>query len=105
MLTNLVDNAIKFNRPGGRVRIHATLDEGRPLLFVEDTGVGIPADSLARVFNRFYQVNRERSRQVRGTGLGLAIVKHLMRLHGGTVEVQSELGRGSKFTLGFPLPP
>lgn len=105
MLTNLVDNAIKFNRPGGRVRIHATLDEGRPVLFVEDTGAGIPADSLARVFNRFYQVNQERSRQVRGTGLGLAIVKHLMRLHGGTVEVQSELGRGSKFTLAFPPPP
>jgi two-component system phosphate regulon sensor histidine kinase PhoR len=105
MLTNLLDNAIKFNRPGGRVRIHATLREGRPVLFVEDNGVGIPAHSLERVFNRFFQVDRERSRLIRGTGLGLAIVKHLMRLHGGTVQVESELGRGSTFILEFPPPP
>ena len=66
--------------------------------------MGIPSESLPRVFNRFYQVNPERSRQVRGTGLGLAIVKHLMRLHGGTVRVESELGRGSTFILEFPPP-
>ncbi|MCU0231916.1 MAG: cell wall metabolism sensor histidine kinase WalK [Acidobacteria bacterium] len=100
VLVNLVDNAIKFNRPGGRVVVRGHLEGGRPVIEVEDTGVGIPADALDKVFHRFYRIEpgaRERS----GTGLGLAIVKHLMRLHGGQVRVESELGRGSKFVLTF----
>ena len=104
MLANLVENAIKFNREGGHVRIHGTLRGASPVVFVEDTGVGIPSDSIDRVFNRFFQVNQERSRQRRGTGRGLAIVKHLMRLHGGSVRVESELGVGSTFILEFPAP-
>ncbi len=105
MLANLVDNAIKFNRPGGRVRIAATVADAHPTLVVEDSGIGIPMDSLDRVFNRFYRVDKARSRDLGGTGLGLSIVKHLMRLHGGQVRVESELGRGSRFFLEFPPEP
>jgi len=102
ILTNLVDNAIKFNRPLGQVRIESDLREGRPTLIVEDSGVGIPADSHEKVFHRFYRVDPARSREAGGTGLGLAIVKHLMRLHGGRVTLASTLGQGSRFTLEFP---
>jgi len=102
MLTNLVNNAIKFNRQGGRVVIEGCAAPEGTSIVVEDTGIGIPSSSLEKVFERFYQVNRDRSRAVGGTGLGLSIVKHLMRLHGGRVRLESELGRGSRFTLEFP---
>jgi two-component system phosphate regulon sensor histidine kinase PhoR len=69
---------------------------------VEDTGTGIPSESLEKIFHRFYRVDKARSRDLGGTGLGLAIVKHLMRLHGGTVRAESELGHGSRFVLEFP---
>jgi two-component system phosphate regulon sensor histidine kinase PhoR len=105
ILINLVDNAIKFNRRGGSVLLSATVAEGRPTLIVADTGIGIPADSVDKVFHRFYRVDKARSRDVGGTGLGLAIVKHLMRLHGGQVTLESEVGRGSRFTLEFPPRP
>ena len=104
ILVNLVDNAIKFNRPGGSVRIGGSREGDRPVVWIEDTGTGIPADSLDKVFNRFYRVDKARSRDVGGTGLGLAIVKHLMRLHGGQVRLDSEPGKGSRFTLEFPPP-
>ncbi len=104
ILVNLVDNAIKFNRPGGSVRIGGSREGDRPVVWIEDTGTGIPADSVDKVFNRFYRVDKARSRDVGGTGLGLAIVKHLMRLHGGQVRLDSEPGKGSKFTLEFPPP-
>jgi len=105
MLTNLVHNAVKFNREGGEVTVSAGRDGAKARIGVEDTGVGIPADALDKVFQRFYQAHRDRSRAVGGTGLGLAIVKHLMRLHGGTVRVASDVGRGSRFTLEFPGAP
>jgi two-component system phosphate regulon sensor histidine kinase PhoR len=101
MLTNLVENAVKFNREGGHVRIRGRREESGPMLEVEDTGLGIASDSLDRIFNRFYRAHRERPRDVGGTGLGLAIVKHLMRLHGGSVSVSSELGQGATFQLHF----
>ena len=103
-LINLVHNAIKFNRPGGvvTVRAFAPDDAGALRVVVEDTGVGIPAGAIEKVFNRFYRVDRARSRELGGTGLGLAIVKHLMRLHGGAVRVESEAGRGTRFILEFP---
>jgi two-component system phosphate regulon sensor histidine kinase PhoR len=101
ILVNLVDNAVKFNRPGGSVTISARREAQCALVEVEDTGVGIPFESLEKIFNRFYRVDRARSQEMGGTGLGLAIVKHLMRLHGGFVRVESELNRGSKFTLEF----
>ncbi len=102
VLLNLIDNGIKFNHPGGSVGVTGHVEERRPVLVVEDTGIGIPADSLQKVFNRFYRVDKARSRDMGGTGLGLAIVKHLMRLHGGSVRVESEPGRGSRFILEFP---
>jgi two-component system, OmpR family, phosphate regulon sensor histidine kinase PhoR len=137
MLTNLVDNAIKFNRENGKVTIKfesgARGDEQRgsapetrtrgssprvsksvvtqalqsetarrDKIIVEDTGEGIPAQHLERLFERFYRVDRARSRDMGGTGLGLAIVKHLARAHGGEVTVTSELGKGSTFTIELP---
>ncbi len=102
VLVNLVDNAIKFNRRGGTVRIGGGITEGRPRITVADTGAGIPADALDQVFHRFFRVDKARSRELGGTGLGLAIVKHLMRLHDGQVSVASEPGTGSTFTLEFP---
>lgn len=102
ILTNLVDNAIKFNRPGGLVRARGEETEGSVRLVVEDTGIGIPSDHLDRIFHRFHRVKRATPESEKGTGLGLAIVKHLVLLHGGRVEVSSQLGQGSRFTLTFP---
>ena len=109
MLTNLVENAIKFNRSSGQVTIKyektgegTSETENRDKIIVEDTGEGIPAQHLERLFERFYRVDRARSREMGGTGLGLAIVKHLARAHGGEVTVTSELGRGSTFTIELP---
>jgi two-component system, OmpR family, phosphate regulon sensor histidine kinase PhoR len=101
MLTNLIDNGIKFNRPEGYVRIRY---EGgaRDKIIVEDNGEGIPLHHLERLFERFYRVDRARSRDMGGTGLGLAIVKHLALLHGGEVTVTSELRKGTAFTIHLP---
>jgi two-component system phosphate regulon sensor histidine kinase PhoR len=101
MLTNLIDNAIKFNREGGKVTVkfeRSTRDQ----IMILDTGEGIPAQYLDRLFERFYRVDRARSREIGGTGLGLAIVKHLARAHGGEISVISELSKGSVFTIELP---
>ena len=104
MLTNLVDNAVKFNRKGGTVSIkcNKSQDSSRDRIAVEDTGEGIPANHLERLFERFYRVDRARSREKGGTGLGLAIVKHLAFLHEGEISVSSEVGKGSVFTIQLP---
>jgi two-component system phosphate regulon sensor histidine kinase PhoR len=103
MLTNLIDNGIKFSRENGTVTIsHET--GTRDKIFVRDNGDGIPTQHLERLFERFYRVDRARSRDLGGTGLGLAIVKHLALLHGGEITVNSELGKGSTFTLHLPKP-
>jgi two-component system phosphate regulon sensor histidine kinase PhoR len=101
MLTNLVDNAIKFNREGGKVVVSYE-DGERSRIRVEDTGEGIPTQHIERLFERFYRVDRARSREMGGTGLGLAIVKHLARAHGGEVTVESRLGEGSVFVIELP---
>jgi len=101
MLTNLIENAIKFNRQGGTVSIRYESQNG-DRISVEDTGEGIPAHHLDRLFERFYRVDRARSRELGGTGLGLAIVKHLTRAHGGEVSVESRFGEGTKFTVELP---
>src|ERR1700730_10625893 len=101
MLTNLIDNAIKFNRQGGTVAIRYESRTG-DRISVEDTGEGIPAHHLDRLFERFYRVDRARSRELGGTGLGLAIVKHLTRAHGGEVTVESRFGEGTQFTIELP---
>jgi two-component system phosphate regulon sensor histidine kinase PhoR len=103
VFTNLIENAIKYTPKGGHVRVRARL-AGRALeIEVEDDGVGIPAAHLPRVFERFYRVDRSRSREMGGTGLGLAIVKHIVRAHGGNVEVESEEGRGALFRVRLPV--
>ena len=101
MITNLIDNGIKFGSEGGVVSISYE-SEARDKIVVADNGEGIPAQHLERLFERFYRVDRARSRDMGGTGLGLAIVKHLALLHGGAVTVASELGKGSKFTIYLP---
>ena len=101
---NLVANAIKFNQPGGEVRIRAlTTEEGKVSITIADTGVGIPSQDLPRIFERFYRVDKGRSRQVGGTGLGLTIVKHVIERMSGTIEVRSRLREGSTFTAHLPL--
>ena len=104
MLTNLVDNGIKFSHENGAVSISYESGE-RDRILVKDDGDGIPAQHLERLFERFYRVDRARSRELGGTGLGLAIVKHLALLHGGEVTVESELGKGSTFTIHLPKNP
>ena len=101
MLTNLVDNGIKFSRENGSVTIRYEGND-RDCVVVEDNGEGIPSQHLERLFERFYRVDRARSRDLGGTGLGLAIVKHLALLHGGEVTVTSELGKGTAFTIHLP---
>jgi two-component system phosphate regulon sensor histidine kinase PhoR len=102
MLTNLIDNAVKFNRENGRVTVRMEKRDKTDVITVEDTGEGIPAEHLDRIFERFYRADRGRTREVGGTGLGLAIVKHLARLHNGEVSVRSELGRGTAFSIELP---
>jgi two-component system sensor histidine kinase SenX3 len=109
-LTNLIDNAVKYSEPGGHVVVSANVVTD-PLasrsveLSVSDRGIGIPTRDLERVFERFYRVDRARSRSTGGTGLGLSIVRHVAANHGGTVRVVSEEGVGSAFTLSLPCPP
>ncbi len=100
---NLLDNAVKFNRPDGEVWVEAGCTaEGKVRITVADNGIGIPSDDLPRIFERFYRVDKARSRDVGGTGLGLSIVKHIVERMGGTVSVESQLGKGAKFTMLLP---
>ncbi len=107
VLSNLIDNAIKYTPQGGRIRLFTRLvRSGEKVPFievsVEDTGNGIPPEELSRLFERFYRVDKARSRELGGTGLGLAIVKHVAKAHGGEVGVESEVGRGSRFWFTLP---
>ena len=97
VFTNLIDNAVKFNKEKGFVRIYAEQLNNKIRISVEDSGIGIPAKDIPRIFERFYRVDKARSRELGGTGLGLSIVKHIVELHGGMVEVESTEGLGSKF--------
>lgn len=99
---NLVENAIKYNVPGGRVFVSVYSDGEQVLLEIEDTGVGIPEEDLPKVFNRFYRVDKARSRAAGGTGLGLSIVRDTVRRHGGWVTARPRSPMGSVFTVGFP---
>ncbi|HEY7193430.1 MAG TPA: ATP-binding protein [Gemmatimonadales bacterium] len=102
IFTNLFDNALRHTPAGGRIRVVVQRAGNATLIRVIDTGAGIPADHLPRIFERFYRVDPGRSRQEGGTGLGLAIVKHLVEAHGGRVEAESEIGRGTTILLYFP---
>ncbi|MGZ5213235.1 MAG: ATP-binding protein [Actinomycetota bacterium] len=102
LVRNLLDNAIRYTGSAGTIVASVTADDRSVVLRVTDTGSGIPSKDLTRVFERFYRVDRARSRETGGTGLGLAIVRHVAENHGGTVTVQSELGRGSTFEVRLP---
>jgi signal transduction histidine kinase len=102
MIRNLLDNAIRYTPDRGTVTLSVSVDERDALLSVSDNGMGIPLKSQARVFERFYRVDKDRSRDRGGTGLGLSIVKHVVELHGGHVSLDSELGEGSTFTVRLP---
>lgn len=98
---NLIDNSIKYSEKG-EIRVKLYKKEGKVFIEVSDTGIGIPKESLDRIFDRFYVVNKSRSKSLGGTGLGLSIVKHIVLLHGGKIEVSSELGKGTKFIIILP---
>jgi signal transduction histidine kinase len=103
LLTNLVDNAIKYTGEGGKVTVYLKSAGQMASIEVEDTGIGISQEETARIFERFYRVDRARSRDIGGTGLGLAIVKHIAQAHRGNVSVDSQLGKGTTFTVQVPL--
>jgi two-component system phosphate regulon sensor histidine kinase PhoR len=102
VLQNLLDNALRYTLPGGRITVRASEQEGMVVISVVDTGIGIPKAEQERIFERFYRVDSARSRELGGTGLGLSIAKHLVEAHGGRIEVQSEVGKGSTFFVILP---
>jgi two-component system phosphate regulon sensor histidine kinase PhoR len=102
LFINLIDNAIKYTPNGGKILVGSIREKGKTIIYVKDTGFGIPAESLSRIFERFYRVDKGRSREMGGTGLGLSIVKHIVERHGGKVAVQSQLGKGSEFRVTIP---
>ncbi|HBO69906.1 MAG TPA: hypothetical protein DD658_07140 [Deltaproteobacteria bacterium] len=107
-MSNLVDNAVKYGREGGKIRVAGRRDNEIVVLEVEDDGPGIPPEHIPRIFERFYRVDKGRSRDLGGTGLGLSIAKHIVESQGGTIEAASRLGTGSRFTIRIPgqfLPP
>ncbi len=102
MFNNLVDNAVKYTPPGGRVEVIGRVEDSELVVSVSDTGIGIPESKLSRIFERFYRVDKARSKETGGTGLGLSIVRHVAANHGGRVTVESTPGEGSKFTVYLP---
>jgi two-component system phosphate regulon sensor histidine kinase PhoR len=103
MLVNLLQNAVNYTPEEGKIAVEARKEEGGIQIEVTDTGIGIPAEDLPRIFERFYRVDKGRSRELGGTGLGLSIVKHIAEAHGGQVSVESRLGQGSRFRVFLPL--
>src|SRR5262249_44390440 len=104
VLINLVDNALKYTPPGGTVTVRARpADHGMVEIAIADTGIGIPAQDLPRLSERFFRVDRARSRALGGTGLGLAIVKHIVQAHGGQLAIESTLGQGTIVRVYFPV--
>lgn len=102
MIYNLLDNAVKYNKQGGRADVDVRSSGGDIVVTVSDTGIGVPADSIDRIFERFYRADKSHSRKIGGTGLGLSIVKHGVSLHGGSITVKSSEGSGTTFTMALP---
>ena len=102
MVRNVLDNAIKYTPSGGKVYVELDRSGEEVLLRVSDTGIGIPANALPNIFDRFYRVDQARTREEGGSGLGLSIVKQIIEAHGGRVSVQSEVGAGTVLTLIVP---
>ncbi|MEQ8214661.1 MAG: ATP-binding protein, partial [Smithellaceae bacterium] len=103
IFVNVLDNAVKFTPENGKVSVDAKEANGYIVTTISDTGIGIPKEEIERLGERFYRVDKNRSRELGGTGLGLSIVKHLMIAHGGKMEITSQLGQGTKVALYFPL--
>ena len=103
MLINLIDNAIKYNIESGTVLINANKSQGTTTISIKDTGIGIPSIHHSRIFERFYRVDKGRSRNMGGTGLGLSIVKHIVHLYNGDISIISESGKGTEFIIRLPL--
>jgi two-component system phosphate regulon sensor histidine kinase PhoR len=103
VFTNLIDNALKYGASGGRITLGARRSEGGVEFYVRDNGPGISSEHLPRLFERFYRVDKARSRESGGTGLGLAIAKHIVLAHEGTIRAESELNHGSTFLFTLPL--
>ena len=102
-VSNLVDNALRYNRPGGKVEVLAHRKAGKLIIKIKDDGPGIAKKEQDRIFDRFYRVDKSRSRQQGGSGLGLAIVKEIVTGHGGSITVSSAGGKGSTFSISLPL--
>ena len=103
LFTNLIDNAVKYNRAGGGVWVSARREGDDFVFSVKDDGIGIAPEHQERIFERFYRVDKSRSREMGGTGLGLSIVKHIVQLYEGTIRLESRPGEGSEFTVRLPL--
>ena len=101
LVENLCQNAIRYNNEGGEVHVRVYYEKGQPMLSVADNGIGIPKDQQERIFERFYRVDKSRSKQTGGTGLGLAIVKHIVELHDAVLHLESEPGKGTTITVAF----
>jgi heavy metal sensor kinase len=103
LFTNLIDNAVKFTHPGGRIDVSLRKNEEIARVSISDTGIGIPEEEFEHIFERFYRVDKSRARESGGTGLGLSICQWIAKAHHGKIEVESELGKGSRFTVSLPL--
>ena len=103
LVYNLCDNAIKYNNPNGTVSVTLVQVENNAVITVSDTGIGIAEEHLDRIFERFYRVDKSRSKQTGGTGLGLSIVKHIAESLKGTISIQSEIGKGTTITVTIPI--
>lgn len=103
MFANLIDNATKYNKDGGEIKLTSFSNGTAVVVKIADTGIGISKEHQSRIFERFYRVDKDRSREVGGTGLGLSIVKHIVLVHGGNIDLESEIGMGSEFTITLPI--
>jgi two-component system phosphate regulon sensor histidine kinase PhoR len=102
VVINLLDNAVKYTE-SGRITIDLKQEDGQLVLSIQDSGIGIPKKDVSRIFERFYAVDKSRSRSLGGTGLGLSIVKHIVQLHGGRIDIESSPGIGTRFVITLPL--
>ena len=103
VFTNLLDNSIKYGRENSKVRITIEKEDGFAIVSVQDEGIGIPAEDIEKIFDRFYRVDKARSRKTGGSGLGLAMVKQIVDLHQGDISVTSFVNQGSRFVVRIPL--
>jgi len=103
VLLNLLNNAVKYSGEEKYIRVRVSKDPASALISVTDHGVGIPKDELKKIFDKFYRVSTARTKETRGSGLGLTLAKHIVEAHRGTIEVDSEVGKGSRFTVSLPL--